>query len=179
MLKPPLHSKHNTRERRLFCFHMEEKSLRSPPPSLAKTILVSSGSASVHRFATSLRVCWPDLGFYSFPFVFLGGAAKLWSKLCFFVTELLLPEIRTHSSIGRSLTKLSHHSGLNKRFSTNAFVFHTILYGCSSANILFQGRMGSCHLHSEPCKSAHIPAAKAAKNAAVILSYDPNLKLPL
>ncbi|KAF5938231.1 hypothetical protein HYC85_025737 [Camellia sinensis] len=31
----------------------------------------------------------------------------------------------------------------------------------------------------EPCKSAHIAAAKAAKDAGVILSYDPNLRLPL
>ncbi|GMP88216.1 hypothetical protein CsSME_00040281 [Camellia sinensis var. sinensis] len=31
----------------------------------------------------------------------------------------------------------------------------------------------------KPCKSAHIAAAKAAKDAGVILSYDPNLRLPL
>ncbi|KAL6993959.1 fructokinase [Sarracenia purpurea var. burkii] len=38
---------------------------------------------------------------------------------------------------------------------------------------------GSISLITEPCKSAHIAAAKAAKNAGVILSYDPNLRLPL
>ncbi|CAL5326064.1 unnamed protein product [Camellia sinensis] len=34
-------------------------------------------------------------------------------------------------------------------------------------------------IRKEPCKSAHIAAAKAAKDAGVILSYDPNLRLPL
>jgi sugar/nucleoside kinase (ribokinase family) len=38
---------------------------------------------------------------------------------------------------------------------------------------------GSISLITEPCKSAHIAAAKAAKNAGVVLSYDPNLRLPL
>uniref|UniRef100_A0A2P2JXS2 fructokinase n=1 Tax=Rhizophora mucronata TaxID=61149 RepID=A0A2P2JXS2_RHIMU len=38
---------------------------------------------------------------------------------------------------------------------------------------------GSISLITEPCKSAHIAAAKAAKSAGVILSYDPNLRLPL
>ncbi|KAI5389503.1 hypothetical protein KIW84_074967 [Lathyrus oleraceus] len=38
---------------------------------------------------------------------------------------------------------------------------------------------GSISLITEPCKSAHIAAAKAAKDAGVFLSYDPNLRLPL
>lgn len=38
---------------------------------------------------------------------------------------------------------------------------------------------GSISLITEPCKSAHIAAMKAAKDAGVILSYDPNLRLPL
>lgn len=38
---------------------------------------------------------------------------------------------------------------------------------------------GSISLITEPCKSAHIAAAKAAKEAGVVLSYDPNLRLPL
>ncbi|CAH2065688.1 unnamed protein product [Thlaspi arvense] len=38
---------------------------------------------------------------------------------------------------------------------------------------------GSISLITEPCKSAHLAAAKAAKEAGVILSYDPNLRLPL
>nr|GMC66226.1 probable fructokinase-6, chloroplastic [Ipomoea batatas] len=38
---------------------------------------------------------------------------------------------------------------------------------------------GSISLITEPCKSAHVAAAKAAKDAGVILSYDPNLRLPL
>ncbi|XWS30813.1 hypothetical protein CRYUN_Cryun23aG0022200 [Craigia yunnanensis] len=38
---------------------------------------------------------------------------------------------------------------------------------------------GSISLIKEPCKSAHIAAAKAAKDAGVVLSYDPNLRLPL
>lgn len=38
---------------------------------------------------------------------------------------------------------------------------------------------GSISLITEPCKSAHIAAAKFAKRAGVILSYDPNLRLPL
>ncbi|GER48086.1 pfkB-like carbohydrate kinase family protein [Striga asiatica] len=38
---------------------------------------------------------------------------------------------------------------------------------------------GSISLITEPCRSAHITAIKAAKEAGVILSYDPNLRLPL
>lgn len=38
---------------------------------------------------------------------------------------------------------------------------------------------GSISLITEPCKSAHIAASKAAKEAGVLLSYDPNLRLPL
>nr|KJB08531.1 hypothetical protein B456_001G087000 [Gossypium raimondii] len=38
---------------------------------------------------------------------------------------------------------------------------------------------GSISLITEPCKSAHIAAAKVAKDAGVVLSYDPNLRLPL
>ncbi|XP_010262186.1 PREDICTED: probable fructokinase-6, chloroplastic [Nelumbo nucifera] len=38
---------------------------------------------------------------------------------------------------------------------------------------------GSISLITEPCKSAHIVAAKSAKDAGVLLSYDPNLRLPL
>ncbi|CAN0913733.1 Probable fructokinase-6, chloroplastic [Linum grandiflorum] len=38
---------------------------------------------------------------------------------------------------------------------------------------------GSISLITEPCKTAHIAAAKAAKEAGVVLSYDPNLRLPL
>ncbi|KAK9989762.1 hypothetical protein SO802_030001 [Lithocarpus litseifolius] len=38
---------------------------------------------------------------------------------------------------------------------------------------------GSISLITEPCKSAHIAAAKAAKDSGAVLSYDPNLRLPL
>ncbi|CAA7401529.1 unnamed protein product [Spirodela intermedia] len=38
---------------------------------------------------------------------------------------------------------------------------------------------GSISLITDPCKSAHIAASKAAKEAGVLLSYDPNLRLPL
>ncbi|KAG6497114.1 probable fructokinase-6, chloroplastic [Zingiber officinale] len=38
---------------------------------------------------------------------------------------------------------------------------------------------GSISLITEPCKSAHISAAKTAKEAGALLSYDPNLRLPL
>lgn len=38
---------------------------------------------------------------------------------------------------------------------------------------------GSISLITEPCKSAHIAAAKFAKDAGALLSYDPNLRLPL
>ncbi|CAN6700329.1 unnamed protein product [Malus baccata var. baccata] len=38
---------------------------------------------------------------------------------------------------------------------------------------------GSISLITEPCKSAHIAATKAARDAGVVLSYDPNLRLPL
>jgi fructokinase len=38
---------------------------------------------------------------------------------------------------------------------------------------------GSISLITEPCRSAHVAAAKAAKDTGVLLSYDPNLRLPL
>ena len=38
---------------------------------------------------------------------------------------------------------------------------------------------GSISLISEPCKSAHMAAMKAAKDAGILLSYDPNVRLPL
>ncbi|KDP37795.1 hypothetical protein JCGZ_06697 [Jatropha curcas] len=38
---------------------------------------------------------------------------------------------------------------------------------------------GSISLITEPCRSAHMAAMKAAKAAGVLLSYDPNLRLPL
>ncbi|EXB79997.1 putative fructokinase-4 [Morus notabilis] len=38
---------------------------------------------------------------------------------------------------------------------------------------------GSISLIVEPCRSAHIKAMKAAKEAGALLSYDPNLRLPL
>ncbi|KAK7276260.1 hypothetical protein RIF29_17398 [Crotalaria pallida] len=37
----------------------------------------------------------------------------------------------------------------------------------------------SISLITEPCRSAHMAAAKAAKDAGAVLSYDPNLRLPL
>ncbi|XP_043719639.1 fructokinase-2-like [Telopea speciosissima] len=38
---------------------------------------------------------------------------------------------------------------------------------------------GSISLIAEPCRSAHLAAMKAAKEAGVLLSYDPNVRLPL
>ncbi|KAK3009437.1 hypothetical protein RJ639_010907 [Escallonia herrerae] len=38
---------------------------------------------------------------------------------------------------------------------------------------------GSISLITEPCRSAHMAAMKAAKDAGVLLSYDPNVRLPL
>nr|XP_043617066.1 probable fructokinase-5 [Erigeron canadensis] len=38
---------------------------------------------------------------------------------------------------------------------------------------------GSISLITEPCRSAHLAAMKAAKQAGVLLSYDPNVRLPL
>ncbi|KAJ7975554.1 Fructokinase [Quillaja saponaria] len=38
---------------------------------------------------------------------------------------------------------------------------------------------GSISLISEPCRSAHLAAMKAAKKAGILLSYDPNVRLPL
>uniref|UniRef100_A0A5B7BTA3 fructokinase n=1 Tax=Davidia involucrata TaxID=16924 RepID=A0A5B7BTA3_DAVIN len=38
---------------------------------------------------------------------------------------------------------------------------------------------GSISLIEEPCRSAHLAAMKIAKESGVILSYDPNLRLPL
>ncbi|KAF8402294.1 hypothetical protein HHK36_013246 [Tetracentron sinense] len=38
---------------------------------------------------------------------------------------------------------------------------------------------GSISLITEPCRSAHLRAMEVAKDAGVLLSYDPNLRLPL
>lgn len=38
---------------------------------------------------------------------------------------------------------------------------------------------GSISLITEPCKSAHLAAMKIARGAGALLSYDPNLRLPL
>lgn len=38
---------------------------------------------------------------------------------------------------------------------------------------------GSISLISEPCRSAHLAALRAAREAGVLLSYDPNVRLPL
>ncbi|KAJ4827504.1 hypothetical protein Tsubulata_024619 [Turnera subulata] len=38
---------------------------------------------------------------------------------------------------------------------------------------------GSISLIAEPCRSAHLAAMKAAKAAGILLSYDPNVRLPL
>nr|WMI31298.1 FRK2 [Dioscorea oppositifolia] len=38
---------------------------------------------------------------------------------------------------------------------------------------------GSISLISEPCRSAHLAAMRAAKEAGILLSYDPNVRLPL
>ncbi|VAI24309.1 unnamed protein product [Triticum turgidum subsp. durum] len=38
---------------------------------------------------------------------------------------------------------------------------------------------GSISLITEPCRSAHIAAMRAAKSAGILCSYDPNVRLPL
>lgn len=38
---------------------------------------------------------------------------------------------------------------------------------------------GSISLIVEPCRSAHLKAMEVAKDAGALLSYDPNLRLPL
>ncbi|KAF8412030.1 hypothetical protein HHK36_004590 [Tetracentron sinense] len=38
---------------------------------------------------------------------------------------------------------------------------------------------GSISLITEPCRSAHMAAMKAAKESGILLSYDPNVRLPL
>ncbi|KAL0724650.1 hypothetical protein Bca4012_039249 [Brassica carinata] len=38
---------------------------------------------------------------------------------------------------------------------------------------------GSISLIVEPCRSAHLKAMEVAKEAGALLSYDPNLRLPL
>lgn len=38
---------------------------------------------------------------------------------------------------------------------------------------------GSISLITEPCRSAHLEAMKAARESGALLSYDPNLRLPL
>ncbi|OMO95658.1 Carbohydrate kinase PfkB [Corchorus olitorius] len=69
------------------------------------------------------------------------------------------------------------------RFFLHIFSFKYVLYWAVTVSVrhckakIFH--YGSISLITEPCKSAHIAAAKAAKDAGVVLSYDPNLRLPL
>ena len=49
-------------------------------------------------------------------------------------------------------------------------------------NLCIQAKVfhyGSISLIVEPCRSAHLEAMKVAKEAGALLSYDPNLRLPL
>ena len=48
--------------------------------------------------------------------------------------------------------------------------------------VIFQAKIfhyGSISLIVEPCRSAHLKAMEVAKDAGALLSYDPNLRLPL
>ncbi|PKA65145.1 putative fructokinase-2 [Apostasia shenzhenica] len=57
-----------------------------------------------------------------------------------------------------------------------------MFYRNPSADMLLEAKIfhyGSISLITEPCKSAHVAAAKTAKDAGLLLSYDPNLRLPL
>ncbi|XP_059287574.1 probable fructokinase-6, chloroplastic [Lycium ferocissimum] len=61
-------------------------------------------------------------------------------------------------------------------------LLHQFNHGYIRFLLLFLAKVfhyGSISLITEPCKSAHIAAATAAKDAGVILSYDPNLRLQL
>ncbi|KAK3447288.1 hypothetical protein EUGRSUZ_A02848 [Eucalyptus grandis] len=62
-----------------------------------------------------------------------------------------------------SADMLLHESELDVELISKAKIFH----------------YGSISLIDEPCKSAHLAAMKIAKNSGSVLSYDPNLRLPL
>lgn len=62
-----------------------------------------------------------------------------------------------------SADMLLKEAELNKDLIKKAKIFH----------------YGSISLISEPCRSAHMAAMKTAKDAGVLLSYDPNVRLPL
>ena len=62
-----------------------------------------------------------------------------------------------------SADMLLKESELNKDLIKKAKIFH----------------YGSISLISEPCRAAHMAAMKTAKDAGVLLSYDPNVRLPL
>lgn len=50
------------------------------------------------------------------------------------------------------------------------------MYICVQAKVF---HYGSISLIVEPCRSAHLKAMEVAKDAGALLSYDPNLRLPL
>ncbi|MCO5613154.1 hypothetical protein L7F22_067430 [Adiantum nelumboides] len=62
-----------------------------------------------------------------------------------------------------SADMLLQESELNIDLITKASIFH----------------FGSISLIAEPCRSAHLAAMKAAKESGTLLSYDPNVRLPL
>lgn len=59
---------------------------------------------------------------------------------------------------------------------------HNTAANSSVEFFLKQGKVfhyGSISLIEEPCRSAHLAAMAIAKESGSILSYDPNLRLPL
>jgi hypothetical protein len=66
---------------------------------------------------------------------------------------LILPEMHTY------MWKISHPNNI----SMQARIFH----------------FGSISLIEEPCRSTHLAAMAIARKSGCILSYDPNLRLPL
>lgn len=62
-----------------------------------------------------------------------------------------------------SADMLLKESELNKDLIKKAKIFH----------------YGSISLIAEPCRSTHLAAMKAARESGALLSYDPNLRIPL
>ncbi|KAF2322105.1 hypothetical protein GH714_006734 [Hevea brasiliensis] len=77
--------------------------------------------------------------------------------------ELNLELIRSVSDSSNSVAWFVFDFGVDRGGFKGARVFH----------------YGSISLIVEPCRSAHLKAIEAAKEAGALLSYDPNLRLPL
>ncbi|RRT32146.1 hypothetical protein B296_00058163 [Ensete ventricosum] len=98
----------------------------------------------------------------------IGGRAAFVGKLGDDDADMLLTEGELNLDVIKSVSPISISLSIRRAVMTlasppQAAVFH----------------YGSISLITEPCRSAHLKAMEVAREAGALLSYDPNLRLPL